>query len=57
MKNLGLILIFIGALAIILCAFVPQMSDLANQNWYTFGSAGVVIIGLITHIIVNKRGS
>lgn len=54
MKNLGLILIVLGALLIILCALVPGMADFADNNWYTWGSVGIIIIGLITHIIVNK---
>ena len=57
MKNLGLILIILGALLIILCALVPFMADLADQNWYTWGSVFLIIAGLITHIVVNKKVS
>jgi len=38
MKNLGIILIIVGALLLILCALVPFMGDMADQNWYTWGS-------------------
>ena len=56
MKNLGIILIIVGALLLIASALVPGLGDLADQNWYTWGSVIVLIIGgLITHIIVNKK--
>ncbi|MBO4734158.1 MAG: hypothetical protein J5662_06765 [Clostridia bacterium] len=55
-KYIGISLIVLGALLLILCAFVPFMGDLADQNWYTWGSFIVLIVGgLITHIIVNKK--
>ena len=53
MKNLGIILIIVGAL--LLCALVPAMGDLADQNWYTWGNFFLIIVGLITHIVVNKK--
>ena len=55
MKNLGLILIIVGALLLVLCALVPFMADLADQNWYKWGSVALIIVGLITHIFVNKK--
>ena len=56
MKNLGIILIIVGALLLILSALVPGLGDLADQNWYTWGSFIVLIVGgLITHIILNKK--
>jgi len=54
MKNLGIILIIVGALLLILCAAVPPCADLADQNWYTVGSLVLIIIGLISHIVLNK---
>ena len=54
MKNLGLILIIIGAILLVLTV-VPVMADLADQNWYTVGSLVLIIAGLIAHIIINKR--
>lgn|GEM_PF-875801 len=55
MKNLGIILIVVGALLLILCSLVPIMGDLADQNWYTWGSFFLIIAGLLTHIFVNKK--
>ena len=55
MKNLGLILIIVGALLLILCALIPGMGDLADQNWYTWGSFFLIIAGLLTHIFMNKK--
>jgi protein-S-isoprenylcysteine O-methyltransferase Ste14 len=55
-KYIGVMLVALGALLLILSAFVPFMNDLADQNWYTWGSLIVFIIGgLITHIILNKK--
>ena len=54
-KNLGIFLIVLGALMLILCAFVPFMGDLADQNWYTWGSLFIIIAGLLTHIFMNKK--
>ena len=54
-KNLGIFLIILGALLLILCALVPAMGDMADQNWYTWGSVGIIIAGLLTHIFVNKK--
>ena len=55
MKNLGIILIIIGALALILTMVVPPMADLADQNWYTIGGFVLIFAGLIAHIVINKR--
>lgn len=55
MKNLGIILIIIGALAQILCALVPAMGDLADQNLYTWGALVLIIVGLFVHIATNKK--
>ena len=55
MKNLGVILVIVGALLLIICALpVQALSDLADQNWYTVGSFVIIIIGLIAHIVLNK---
>ncbi len=54
MKNLGLILIVLGALLLVLTV-VPFMADMADQNWYTIGSLVLIIVGLIAHIVINKR--
>jgi len=31
------------------------MGDLADYNWYTWGSVVLIIAGLLTHIFVNKK--
>lgn len=54
-KILGILLIVLGALLLILCAFVPGMGDLADQNWYTWGSLFLIIAGLLTHIFMNRK--
>lgn len=54
MKHLGIILIILGALLLILCAAVPALSDLADNNIYTVGSLVLIIVGLIAHIVLNK---
>lgn len=54
MKNLGIILIVVGAILLVLCSVVPAMWDLADQNWYTVGSVALIVIGLISHIVLNK---
>ena len=54
-KNLCILLIVLGAVHSILCAFVPFMGDLADQNWYTWGSMFLIIAGLLTHIFMNKK--
>jgi len=53
LKNLGIILIIIAAVLLILCAFVVK--DLADYNWYTWGSMALMVIGLVLHIVINKR--
>ena len=56
MKNLGLILILVGAVLQIISALIPALSDLADQNWYTWVSFFIlIIIGLISHIVLNKK--
>lgn len=55
MKNLGIILIIIGAIAQVLCATVPAMGDLADQNLYTWGAFILILVGLGIHIAANKK--
>ena len=55
MKNLGIYIIILGALLLILCALVPFMGDLADQNWYTWGSVVLIVGGLLTHIFVSRK--
>lgn len=54
LKNLGVVLIVLGALLSILGTAVPAMGDMLDQNWYTTGSAVLVVVGLLAHILLNK---
>lgn len=50
LKNLGLILILIGVVILMVCAFTGNV----NNNGLLFGSAAAIVIGLVTYIIINK---
>ena len=51
LKNLGLILVIIGAIILIACFFTGNV----NENLPLVGSAALIIVGIITHIVLNKR--
>ncbi len=51
MKNLGLIMIVLGALMLIISYFV----DLVDYNWYNGGSLALIILGIIAHVVLTKR--
>lgn len=53
LKNLGLILMIIGA--VILVGIFFSGSAAINDNGVLAGSAALVVIGLILYIILNKR--
>ena len=53
LKNLGLILVIIGA--IILISIFLTGSAAVNNNAVLGGSVALIIIGLISHIILNKK--
>ena len=50
-KNLGIILIVLGALMLIL----SYALSLEDYNFYNIGALLVIIIGIVTHIAVTKR--
>ena len=54
-KNLGILLVIIGALLQIIATFVPAMGDLLDQNVYTAGAVVLIIAGLLLHIFINKK--
>lgn len=55
MKNLGLILLVIGAVLLILpMALQDVMGDLADQNWYTIGSVALIFLGMVAHVVIKK---
>lgn len=53
LKNLGLILMIIGA--VILVGVFLTGSSLINDNGVLGGSAALIVIGLIVYIALNKR--
>lgn len=53
LKNLGLILMIIGA-AILIGVFFTGSAAI-NDNGVLGGSAALIVIGLIVYIVLNKR--
>ena len=51
LKNLGLILVVIGAIILIVCFLTGNV----NENLPLVGSAALIIAGIIAHIVLNKR--
>jgi drug/metabolite transporter (DMT)-like permease len=51
LKNLGLVLILIGAIILVACSFTGNTSN----NAILFTSLLLVVGGLITYIVINKR--
>lgn len=51
LKNLGMILLFIGVAILAVCFFTGN----ANNNAVLGGSLALIIIGLISYIVINKR--
>ncbi len=53
LKNLGLILVIVGA--VILVTVFMTGSAAINNNAVLGGSVGLILLGLILHIVLNKR--
>ena len=51
LKNLGLILILVGAVILVACSFTGNV----NTNAILGTSAVLIVIGLISYILINKR--
>ena len=51
LKNLGLILVVIGAVILVACSFTGTV----NNNAILGSSAVLVVVGLISYIVINKR--
>lgn len=51
LKNLGLILILIGVVTLLVCSLTGNV----NNNTILGGSAILVVLGLISYIVINKR--
>lgn len=54
-KNLGILLIIIGAVLQIIATCIPAMGDLLDYNLYTAGAVVLIIAGLLLHIFINKK--
>ena len=52
LKNLGLILILVGAVILVACSFYRQCKQ-QRDSGHT--SAVLIVIGLISYILINKR--
>ena len=51
LKNLGLILVLVGAVILVSCSFTGNV----NNNTILGSSAVLVVVGLISYIVINKR--
>ena len=51
LKYLGLILILVGAVLLVACSFTGNV----NNNAILGTSAVLIVIGLISYILINKR--
>ncbi|WP_291530809.1 hypothetical protein [Bacteroides sp. UBA939] len=51
LKNLGLILVLVGVVILIACSLTGNV----NNNTILGTSAVLLILGLITYIVVNKK--
>lgn len=49
-KNSGLLLVLIGAIILMVCAFTGNV----NNNVLLGASTALVVVGLIVYIVVNK---
>ncbi|MBR6989686.1 MAG: hypothetical protein IKH95_07665 [Bacteroidaceae bacterium] len=52
MKNLGIILIVLGAIGLIVSFYVGGLSSV---NGYTAGMLVLMVVGLVLHIVMNKK--
>ena len=51
LKNLGLILILVGAVILVACSFTGNV----NNNAVLGSSVFLVVLGLISYIVINKK--
>lgn len=51
LKNLGLVLILIGVLILLVCSITGNV----NNNSILGGSIVLVVLGLISYIVINKK--
>ncbi len=50
LKNLGLILVVIGAIILIVCFCTGNV----NENGFLVGGVSTIIVGIIAYIVFNK---
>lgn len=53
LKNLGLLLVIIGAVILIAVFFTGSAA--INDNGVLGGTFGLMVLGLILHIVLNKK--
>lgn len=51
LKNLGLILVLVGAIILVVCSFTGNVND----NTILGTSAVLMVVGLISYIVINKK--
>ena len=51
LKNLGLILVLVGAIILVVCSFTGNVND----NAILGTSAVLMVVGLISYIVINKK--
>ena len=51
LKNLGLILVLVGVVILIACSFTGNV----NNNTLLGTSAILMVLGLISYIVINKK--
>lgn len=51
LKNLGLILILVGAIILVACS----MTGNVNNNAILGSAAAIMVVGMIAYIAINKR--
>ena len=50
LKNLGLLIILVGVVILMVCAFTGNV----NNNDILLGALAAIVIGLIAYIVLNK---
>ena len=55
LKFLGIALIILGAILLVLPMLITPLADLVDHNCYTVGNLVLIIVGLISHIVLNKK--
>ncbi|MDR2858953.1 MAG: hypothetical protein LBV64_00975 [Mediterranea sp.] len=51
LKNLGLVLTILGAIILVVCSYTGHV----NNNGVLLTAITLVVVGLISYIVINKR--